>query len=121
MKIWNSYGSEHSANLIMIGKFKDAGVAERAKEVIDEITEFVGKTGENERQSNRYSDDAFELLRKVKLYSVGPAELVWWEMGESPPIRKQLEAEGRRFRMARAWRQLCVCAYMAEGGAEARS
>ena len=59
----------------MIGKFKDAGAAERAKEIIDELMEFISKTDESERQSDRYTDDAFELLRRVQIYSVGPSEL----------------------------------------------
>ena len=48
MKIWNSYGSEHSGNLVMIGTFKDAGEEERAKEIIDEITEFISGLGEDD-------------------------------------------------------------------------
>ena len=41
MKIWQGYGSEHSMNLVMIGHFKDAGSAVKAKELIDSFTEFV--------------------------------------------------------------------------------
>jgi hypothetical protein len=41
MKTWNSYGSEHSANLVMIGKFKNAASAEKAKEAIDLITDYM--------------------------------------------------------------------------------
>ena len=29
MKIWNGYGSEHSMNLVMIGRFKTVGEAEK--------------------------------------------------------------------------------------------
>jgi Family of unknown function (DUF6375) len=31
MKIWNSYGSEHSARIVMIGRFKDVASAKKAK------------------------------------------------------------------------------------------
>ena len=41
MKIWYGYGSEHSMNLVMTGKFKDAGDAAKAKEVIDWLSEQV--------------------------------------------------------------------------------
>jgi len=41
MKIWNSYGSEHSAKLVMIGHFKDVASAESAKKLIDEIATFI--------------------------------------------------------------------------------
>src|SRR6266542_3911953 len=47
MKIWNSFGSEHSANLVMIEKFEGA---------------------------NRYSEQALELLKTVNFYSVSPVE-----------------------------------------------
>lgn len=75
MKIWNSYGSEHSANLVMIGKFKDAAAAERAKVIIDEITQFMANSPDDHRRADRYSDDALGLLQKVDFYSVAPAEL----------------------------------------------
>lgn len=75
MKIWNSYGSEHSANLVMIGKFKDASSAEEAKAVIDEITEFMSSSENDHREADSYSDEVLELLRKVKFHSVAPSEL----------------------------------------------
>lgn len=75
MKIWNSYGSEHSANLVMIGKFKDAASAEKAKAIIDEITQFMANNPDDHRRADRYSDDALGLLQKVDFYSVAPAEL----------------------------------------------
>lgn len=75
MKIWNSHGSEHSANLVMIGKFKDVASAEKAKAIIDEITEFMANSDDSHRDAVRYSDAALALLRKVEFHSVGPAEL----------------------------------------------
>jgi len=74
MKIWNSFGSEHSANLVMIGKFKDAASAEKAKEVIDKISDFVLNSDEKFEGANRYSEQALELLKTVNFYSVSPAE-----------------------------------------------
>src|SRR5205809_920057 len=75
MKIWNSYGSEHSANLVMIGKFKDEASAEKVKAIIDEITDYLSTTGEDHRDAERYSDGVMELLKKVNWYDVSPAEL----------------------------------------------
>ena len=75
MKIWNSYGSEHSANLVMIGKFKDAVSAEKAKTTIDEITEYITRTGEEHHEAERYSDGMMELLHRVRVFDVRPAEL----------------------------------------------
>jgi hypothetical protein len=75
MKIWNSYGSEHSANLVMIGTFKDVPSAEKAKEIIDKISEFVQKSDEVFDGAQHYSSHALELLRTVNFYSVSPSEL----------------------------------------------
>ena len=46
MKIWFGYGSEHSANLVMVGEFIDAGGAEKAKQVINDLTSQVEKDSE---------------------------------------------------------------------------
>jgi hypothetical protein len=75
MKIWNSYGSEHSANLVMIGKFKDAASAEKAKEIIDEITDFISSSGDNYENAARYPDGIMKLLERVGFHSIAPAEL----------------------------------------------
>ena len=74
MKVWNSYGSEHSANLVMIGHFEDAGTAEDAKDVIEELQNFFC-AAENEPETDRYSDQTVELLNRLHFHSVGPAEL----------------------------------------------
>ena len=80
MKIWYGYGSEHSMNLVMIGKFQEAKDAINAQKIINEITKQVDteveaklmKIGES---SNRYSDDMLQLLSKLRIHSIGPAEL----------------------------------------------
>ena len=80
MKLWFGYSSEHSSNLVMIGRFKDLGNAAKAKEIIEQLTEQVRadeqagllKIGE---LADRYTDDMLNLLQKVKVHSIGPAEL----------------------------------------------
>jgi hypothetical protein len=80
MKLWFGYSSEHSSNLVMIGRFKDLGDAAEAKEIIEQLTEQVRadeqagllKIGE---LADRYTDDMLNLLQKVKVHSIGPAEL----------------------------------------------
>jgi Family of unknown function (DUF6375) len=74
MKIWNSYGSEHSANLVLIGRFKDAIAAEEAKDAIEEAINFFQER-DFDPYANAYSDEASALLRKLKVYSVSPSEL----------------------------------------------
>ena len=74
MKIWSSYGSEHSANLVMIGHFKDSAHAEETQAAIDELRAFASDA-ENKSEPDRYSDKAMDLLRKLKFHSIGSAEL----------------------------------------------
>lgn len=80
MKVWSVFGSEHSANLVMIGRFKEVGGATKAKEIIDSLIEQVRtdqeagliKIGE---LADRYSDGMSKLLRKVEVYGIGPSEM----------------------------------------------
>jgi hypothetical protein len=74
MKLWTSYGSEHSANLVLIGHFKDAIAAEEAKAAIEEAMDVFQKE-EWQPDAERYSDKAIALLKKLKIYSVSPSEL----------------------------------------------
>lgn len=80
MKIWYGYGSEHSMNLVMIGRFKDAGDASKAKEVIERLTEQVNADVEAggiviSGRTDRFTDAMLDLLTKVNVHSIGPAEL----------------------------------------------
>jgi len=86
MKIWNSYGSEHSANLVMIGTFKDAESAEKAKHIIGKISEFVLGTDEEFEGATRYSEGALDLLRNVNFYSVSPSELAQFRYEVIPDL-----------------------------------
>lgn len=74
MKIWNAYGSEHSANLVMIGHFKDSASAEETNGVITELREFAADS-DNKQAAGRYSEAAMKLLEKFNFYSVGSGEL----------------------------------------------
>jgi hypothetical protein len=77
MKIWKSYGSEHSAKLVMIGRFKDAASAEEAKAIIDQFVEFISErdSGADEESNDSYPDDVMEFLRRVNTYIISPLEL----------------------------------------------
>lgn len=76
MKIWNSYGSEHSANLVMIGTFKDATSAEKAKEIIDEISKFMVNAGDADYRGADYFPEAvMDLLKRVRFYDIAPFEI----------------------------------------------
>jgi hypothetical protein len=80
MKVWHQYGSEHSANLVMIGHFKDATNATKAKEIIDALTKQVEKDQSNGRlvigdSSERYGNEMLDLLGRLNVASIGPQEL----------------------------------------------
>lgn len=80
MKIWFGYGSEHSMNLVMIGSFKEAGDAAKAKEAIERITEQVNLDIEADHievgeQTDRYSDEMLSFLSDMNIALIGPTEL----------------------------------------------
>lgn len=80
MKIWHEHGSEHSANLVMIGHFVDATEATKAKEIIDALTDQVAKDQESGAlvfgsPSDRYGKEMLDLLGQLNVASIGPGEL----------------------------------------------
>jgi hypothetical protein len=80
MKIWYQHGSEHSANLVMIGHFKDATEAMKTKEIIDELTKQVVEDQDNGTlvlgsPSERYGAAMLDLLGRLNVASIGPREL----------------------------------------------
>ncbi|MFK4189215.1 DUF6375 family protein [Streptomyces sparsogenes] len=80
MKVWYGYGTEHSMNLVMIGRFKDATTAERAHTIIKELTTALQAEEEAGRLTvgepdDRYSDEVLKLLSDLNIHSVGPREL----------------------------------------------
>ena len=80
MKIWCQYGSEHSANLVMIGHFEDATKATTAKEIINALTVQVARDEESGAlvvgsPSGRYGKEMLSLLSKLNIASIGPGEL----------------------------------------------
>jgi hypothetical protein len=89
MKTWNSHGSEHSANLVMIGSFKDAASAEEAKEAIDLITDYM--TSENTDQSapDSFPDGLLDLLQKVRFHSLSPGEIDQFKMDISSELKDE--------------------------------
>lgn len=75
MKIWYGYGSEHSMNLVMIGKFKSAEDAKKTKELIDQLTEGLRDKIDVGKSQDRYHDNVMDLLRKIDCYILSPTEL----------------------------------------------
>jgi maltodextrin utilization protein YvdJ len=80
MKVWYGFGSEHSANLVMIGKFKDSQDASDAMRMIDEITEQVNAdvdVGQIEvgELTEHYTETMLGLMRRLNIYVISPNEL----------------------------------------------
>jgi len=75
MKVWFGYGSEHSMNLVMIGKFKSNDDAEETKKIIDRLTEKLTKKIEVGNTRYRFSEDMLSLLKEANIYTLGPLEL----------------------------------------------
>lgn len=80
MKIWTGYGSEHSQNLVMVGRFETAADAERAKILLDELEGLVAEEVEAKRfevgkGNQRFSDVLLAKLRALNVYSLRPSEL----------------------------------------------
>lgn len=75
MKIWQGYGSEHSMNLVMIGHFKSADDAEETKQLIDKLTQELGKTGTIGSELTRFDEEVMNILRDAKCYILSPGEL----------------------------------------------
>lgn len=80
MKIWNGYGSEHSMNLVLIGRFKQARDAEKAEKDIEKLSAQASKDDSQsisfgEPEDQRFSDDMLSLLSSLKIHNLGPAEI----------------------------------------------
>jgi Family of unknown function (DUF6375) len=80
MKIWNGYGSEHSMNLVLIGKFKRAQDAEKVERDIGKLSAQASKDDSHTiafdgPADQRFSDEMLSLLGKLNLNTLGPADL----------------------------------------------
>jgi hypothetical protein len=80
MKVWVGYGSEHSMNLVMIGRFKDAQNAATAARMIEELQDLVQQEVDSGAialggDNRRFSDNVRSKLRELKIWDLGPEEL----------------------------------------------
>jgi hypothetical protein len=80
MKIWKGFGSEHSMNLVMIGKFKTIADAEKAGRIIDLITKQVQMDMDSGAitigsRSDRYTDGMMALFRELNVYDLNTTEV----------------------------------------------
>jgi septation ring formation regulator EzrA len=75
MKLWYGYGSEHSNNLVMIGHFESVEDAEETLEQINHLIEILPNMVDIDNIPNRFEEEIYDLLRKEKIYNLGPTDL----------------------------------------------
>jgi hypothetical protein len=80
VKIWTGYGSEHSSNLKMIGHFRDEEAAKAVELVFERLRDRVHEDTKREmydpaQEPPDLSDEMGQLLRELKQYSLGPADV----------------------------------------------
>lgn len=80
MKIWNGYGSEHSMNLVLIGRFKRSQDAEKVEKDIEKLSAQSSKDDSHsiaygEPADQRFSDEMLSLMRSLNLNTLGPSDL----------------------------------------------
>lgn len=77
MRIWHSYGSEHSMDLILIGKFETVSSAEAAIERMEALKVLAESEGPDDWRSRdeRMPRKLVEELDKLKLYEMGRTDV----------------------------------------------
>ena len=75
MKIWQSYGSEHSMNLVMIGRFKQESDAKRVEELFGSLLEKLRGLPESDIKEDRFTRDVRDFLISKNIHYLTPNEL----------------------------------------------
>ncbi len=78
MRIWHSYGSEHSMDLVLIGTFETVSGAEAALERMEALKALAGAAWSDDdwrRPDERMPDPLIEQLSKLKLYEMGRSDV----------------------------------------------
>lgn len=75
MKIWQSYGAEHSMNLVIIGRFKEVADAEEFEDLFNSLTEFLREQKGFDVDSDRYGNEVLDYLGKKNIYCLSPQQL----------------------------------------------
>ena len=75
MKIWNGDGSEHSANLVMIGHFKSEEDAKETQRIIDKLSAELAEQIEIGNPRDHFGKEVLDMLRALNCYYLSPWEL----------------------------------------------
>jgi Family of unknown function (DUF6375) len=74
MKIWNGYGSEHSMDLVLIGRFQTvtgAKAAEERMEALQALAEAAWSDDDWRSPEERMPPELVEALREMELHDMG--------------------------------------------------
>jgi hypothetical protein len=80
MKIWFGYGSEHSANLVLVGRFVSSADAKAAAQAIADLERQVRSDLDEglielDGDSRRFTEGMLDLLQQLRLHSFGPPDV----------------------------------------------
>jgi Family of unknown function (DUF6375) len=78
VRIWHSYGSEHSMDLVLVGTFETVSGAEAAierMEALKTVAEAAWSDDDWRRTDERMPDTLFTELSKLKLYEMGRSDV----------------------------------------------
>ena len=78
MKIWQSYGSEHSLSLVIIGKFKEDSAAEEFVRQSNAISNFLAEREREDKfdfRATRYGSETLNFLSEKNINCLTPEQL----------------------------------------------
>ena len=78
MRIWHSYGSEHSMDLVLVGRFETVSGAEAAIERMEALKALAQAEWSDDdwrRQDERMPDTLLDELMKLELYEMGRSDV----------------------------------------------
>lgn len=78
MRIWYSYGSEHSMDLVLVGTFETVTGAEAAIEKMEALKTLAGSEWSDDdwsRQDERMPGSLMDGLRELELYNMGRSDV----------------------------------------------
>jgi Family of unknown function (DUF6375) len=86
MRIWQSYGSEHSMDLVLIGRFETVSGAEQAIELMEALKAIAHREWSEDdwrRQDEVMPATLVSELMKLELYEMGRSDVDVFTMANS--------------------------------------
>lgn len=93
MKIWFNYGSEHSMNLVLIGRFKSNTDAKAFAQDVEDLKEYLKKNSYSVINVKSFDSPIREYLVKNEISFLSPEQL------EQILSYETLKSEGNEIKM----------------------